>query len=141
MTLRTCSHLGLLGVLLGSAAACTQGGDGPIDFRVTGGFAGHGDGTPALHIELDGTATREHPDGSQDSAVLDPTTIADLREKIRQADFGSLEPAYHLCCDGFVYRVSVGPRTVEADQNADIPAELRTVIDTLRDINRRPASQ
>jgi hypothetical protein len=145
MTRRTSARLGLFCVLLGSAAACTDSRDGPIDFQVTGGFTGHGDGTPALHIELDGTATRAFPDGGHDTAVLDPGTVADLRQKIRQADFDSLEPAYGGCCDDFVYSVSVvldsAPRTVNANKHADMPATLRTVIDTLDDINRRSTWQ
>jgi hypothetical protein len=140
-TQRTCSRLGLFCVLLGSAAACTDRGDGPIDFLVTGGFAGGGDGTPTLHIEPDGTATREFPGGGHDTTMLDPATFADLRQKIRQADFDSLEPEYRLCCDDFAYRVSVGPHTVEADKNADIPAGLRAVIDTLSAIDRRSTGQ
>lgn len=144
MSLRTIVSIGLL---VGGAAACTSHAvDGPIDFEVSGGFTGGGDGTPALHIEPDGTATRDPGTAARKTAVLDRATMADLRAKIDDAELPILAPMYSCgCADDFVYSVTAqldgSSHTVTADKSAEIPAELQTVIDTLKDITARPIWQ
>lgn len=132
-----------LGFLLGALAGC--GGDatvdGPVDYRVTGGFGGGGDGT-ALHIELDGTVTRTAGGGTQ-TATLDAVALADLHQQIVDADLPGLSPAYSCnCADDLTYHLSVqldgSTRSVTADSLAPIPDRLKAVIDTLQDIPQRP---
>jgi hypothetical protein len=116
--------------------------DGPIDFSVSGGFTGGGDGT-ALHIELDGTATRSTESGGSQTATLDAATLDDLDRKIVDAQFPSLAPVYSCnCADSFIYNVSVqldgSTHTIAADSLAALPDRLDAVIDTLQDIYQRP---
>jgi len=129
----------VLGALAGCAA--TNNVDGPIDYRVTGGFSGGGDGT-ALHIELDGTVTRAASGGTQ-TATLDPVALDDLHQKIVDAQFPALSPTYSCnCADDLIYNVSVQldgtTHTVAASSLAPYPGRLKTVIDTLQDIRQRP---
>lgn len=135
----------VLSFLIGAAGACGDGGtiDGPIGYRSTGGFSGRGDGTPALHIDLDGTVTREKAVGGTESAMLDRATLDDLHRKILEADFAELEPTYDCQCeDDYVYVVTVQLDgtlyTVMADSLAPPPAPLLTVIDALRAIGALP---
>ena len=133
----------LAGLVSGAigAAACTSEPDGPIDYRVTGGFGGAGDGT-VLHIELDGRMTRT-VQGATETVTLDAATVADLRDKIAAAKFPTLEPRYACgCADDFTDVVSVrldgATHTVAADQTAAVPGSLKLVIDTLHQIYERP---
>ena len=138
MVLRTLMYAGFF---FGVATGCTSPADGLIDFRVTGGLSGRGDGT-ALHVEPDGTATRTNPDGGMQTVTLDPTTLAILHREIDDAQFPTLAPSYPGCCDHDVYDVTLqqGGATyhVSADSAAQIPAGLSTLIGTLQDIIRRP---
>lgn len=138
MVLRT---LVCAGFFLGMVTGCTSHTDGLIDFRVTGGLSGRGDGT-ALHVEPDGTATRTNSDGGMQTTTLDPTTLTDLHGKIDDAQFPTLAPTYPGCCEHYVYDVTLqqGGATyhVSADSEAQIPAGLSTLIGTLQDIIRRP---
>lgn len=127
------------------AGGCTNDNDnvdGPIDYRVTGGFSGGGDGT-GLHVELDGTATRPKAGGGMETATLDAATLADLRGKVVHAQFATLAPMYSCnCADDFVHNVSAQidgtAHTVKADSTAEFPERLKIVIDTLQDIRQRP---
>jgi len=126
-----------LGLLLGLAAGCTSSPTrGPIDFQVTGGFAGGGDGTPSLRIEPDGTATR-----AGQTFQLDRMTLDDLDAKVEAAQFPTLAATYSGCADCYVYEVSVqldgSSYTVAADTLAQVPPALQAVIDTLKDISQR----
>jgi len=130
--------------LICAAAACGGMGniDGPIDYNVTGGLSGHGDGT-ALHIELDGTTTRPTAGGGTETTVLDAMTLADLHGKIIDAQFAMLAPLYSCDCpDGYIYTTSVQidgtQHTVAAEDLAQYPERLKIVIDTLKDIYQRP---
>jgi hypothetical protein len=130
--------------LIFTAAACGGTGniDGPIDYNVTGGLSGHGDGT-ALHIELDGTTTRPTAGGGTETAVLDALTLADLHGKIIDAQFAMLAPLYSCSCtDSYINTTSVqidgAQHTVVADDLAPYPERLKIVIDTLKDIYQRP---
>jgi hypothetical protein len=131
-----------LGFLLGAAAGCSGHSQGPIDFQVTGGFTGHGDGTPSLRIEPDGTVTRQPTGGPTETGTLDPTTLDDLEAKVDAAQFATLAPAYTACADCYVNVVSVQldgtSFTVQADTVAKIPMPLTTVIATLKDIALQP---
>jgi len=130
--------------LICAAAACGGMGeiDGPIDFNVTGGLSGNGDGT-ALHIELDGTTTRPKAGGGTETTVLDAMTLADLHAKIIDAQFAMLAPLYPCgCTDGYIYNTSVQidgtQHTVAAEDLAQYPERLKVVIDTLKGIYQRP---
>lgn len=132
--------LGLLAVV----GACTNNPnpDGPIDYSVTGGLNGQGDGT-VLHIELDGRMSRPKAGGGTETATLAPATIQDLRNKIASADFATLAPMYSCnCADDFVYNISVHldgeTHRVAADGMAQVPAELGRVIDTLKQLAQAP---
>jgi hypothetical protein len=133
----------LVGGVLG-AAGCTSEVNGPIDYRVTGGFSGQGDGT-LLSIEVNGAATRNAPDrrGTQ-TAQLPPATVDDLRTKLDDANFAALDPVYGCsCADEFIHVISVGAEsgshhTVAASELAVVPPALKTVIDTLKDIHDGP---
>jgi len=122
------------------ASACTTAQPGGIDFSVSGGFFGTGDGTPPTHIDPDGTVTRDLP-GPQKTLRLDPQETAELYRKVRAADFASLEPQYLLCCDDYLYVMTVqldgATHTVEANTLAEFPERLQVVIDALREIARR----
>lgn len=138
MTLRSWLALGVF-LMAGGCSASSL--DGPIDYEVTGGIAGRGDGTPALHIELDGTMTRTAPDGAAETITLDPATLDALRDKIERADLASLSGYYRCCADDYVHRVSATidgtTRTVMADSTADVPERLQVAIDALHDLATR----
>ena len=133
------ARAGMIGALLGGAACGSSNVDGPIDFEVGGGFGGGGDGTPSLHIELDGSATRTKATTTK-TATLDAATMRDLRTKIERAQIPTLAESYERCCDMFSYRVSVlldgtaytvtGTKATSHDQ----PARLQLVFDTLDQI-------
>jgi hypothetical protein len=129
------------GVFIMAGGCSTSSLDGPIDYEVTGGIAGRGDGTPALHIELDGTMTRTAPDGTTETIALDPATLDGLRDKIERADLASLASYYQCCADDYVHRVSAAvdgtTRTVMADRSADVPGRLEAAIDALHDLATR----
>jgi hypothetical protein len=139
MTPSLIARAGLIVALL-AAAGCTGDLDGPIDFAVRGGVAGSGDGTPSLHIELDGTATRTSATGTQ-TTVLDPATMRDLRTKIEHAQVPTLDPVYLRCCDWFTYQLSVliggtaytvmGTKPDQPGDAVEQPAKLQLVFDTL----------
>jgi hypothetical protein len=132
-----------LGFLLAAAAGCTSHSHGPIDFQVTGGLTGNGDGTPSLRIEADGTATRPAPSGGgTQTARLDLATLDDLEARIDAAEFATLAPSYTACNDCYIYVVSVqldgATYTVQADTMAELPDPLDAVIAALKDITQRP---
>jgi hypothetical protein len=108
--------------------------DGPIDYRVTGGFGGQGDGTVPLHIDPDGTATK-----GETTVTLPPSVMADVYQKAAAARFATLEPTYVCdCSDDYVHIVTVEldgtPRTVEVHGMARPPEALKVMIDTLHGI-------
>jgi hypothetical protein len=145
MARRSVSPVGLVLVLFAAATGCTShvAGevDGLVDYRVTGGFSGSGDGT-SLQVELDGTATRHTNEQGTQTAMIDRVTLDDLHQKIVDAQFATLETQYPGIPDGFVDTVSVhvdgSPYTVMAGREASIPDRLKIVIDTLKDIHQSP---
>src|ERR1041384_3161495 len=117
-----------LGVMLGAASGCTHSGVETVDFRVNGGLAGNGDGTPSLHIEPDGAMTRTSTGGVTQTATLAPGALADLHGKIEAAEFPQLAPTYTACADCYVNVVTVqlggATYSVRADTDAQVPAQL-----------------
>ncbi len=125
----------LLTSVLTLAAGCIgQQVDGPIDYRVTGGFTGHGDGTAALHIELDGTMTRTPAGDGPRITKLDRATLGDLRRAIDEANLPE-HSEYVDCCDRFTYGVSVEIggelHTVAVSDGTAVPRPIRRVMDLL----------
>jgi hypothetical protein len=138
MTLRRLLPIGLL---IGALSGCssTRPADGAIDYRVSGGLSGQGDGTAALHVEMDGTVTRTRPGGGSETATLTPAARDALYQKVTDADFASLAATYDCACADDVVQVvtaHVGgvAHTVEAHMLGDVPGELRSVIDALHAI-------
>ena len=133
-----------LGFLLGAAAGCADPADGPIDYEVTGGIGGVGDGT-SLHVEPDGTATRTSPHKPPVTEKLDAATFGDLRRKVADARFPDLAPHYGCggCADQFVHEISVeldGQHykvAVDIDESVSYPDGLRTLLGTLQQIATR----
>jgi hypothetical protein len=124
------------GLTLGAVGACTNGGDGPIDYERTGGLAG---GRLSLHVEPDGKATRVKTNGSVVNLQLDPDTLAELKGKVDAAGFPTLAPAYSCdCADDYLHTITVhvdgSDYTVMADGSATYPDRLRPLIDTLVDM-------
>jgi hypothetical protein len=130
-----------IGVLTMVGGCATTTLDGPIDYEVTGGFTGRGDGTPTIHIEQDGTMTRTTPDGPSKTETLDPATFRMLRDKIERAEFSNLAERYSCCADDYTVKVSVvidgTVHTVEADRMAETPPALKVALDALDDIATR----
>ena len=124
-----------------AAVGCASPSNGPIDFRVSGGLTGQGDGT-AIHIEANGTATRTSPTDGTVTEQIDPATLATLQGQIRDAQFPGLAPEYGClgCADAYFYTVTVeldgASYTVAADnsQSTGEPAALMAVIDTLKQL-------
>jgi hypothetical protein len=137
-----CRALLCLGVMLGAASGCTHSSVEAVDFRVNGGLAGNGDGTPSLHIDPDGVMTRTSTGGVTQTATLDPGALADLHSKIEAAEFPQLAPTYTACADCYINVVTVqlGGATynVQADTDAQVPTQLDAVITTLKAITSQP---
>lgn len=134
-------NLGLPIVLALGAAACATSSLEEVDYRVTGGFDGTGDGT-SLHVTSDGTATKTTSAGGTVTEQLDAATFSDLKSKISAAQFPTLEPRYPCaggCSDHYVYEISVelDDRTYEVkvdEFGAEPPAGLQALITTLQQI-------
>jgi hypothetical protein len=96
-----------LWVALGAATGCTSAPP-RVDYRITGGFSGTGDGT-SLHLAVDGLGTRTSSMGGPQTVQLDASDLADLKQAISGAQFPSLQPAYTCssCVDAFRYEVTV----------------------------------
>jgi hypothetical protein len=130
-----------------AAAACTIAAgcststtpiDGPIDYEVIGGFTGQGDGTPALHIELDGSLLRTPPGQAGVPSKLDAATLQSLLDKLERAELPSPPAVYKCCDDDFVRVVTVGVdgelHGARADRGADVPQALEDALDALHAI-------
>lgn len=132
----TLQSLWLVGVLTMSAGCVGKPIDGVIDYEVTGGLDGGGDGTATLHIEPDGTMTRTRPGHPAEVTTLSVTALRNLRGKIADANFGSLDDNYVACCDRYAHVVSVelagAVHTVAATEGVAIPRGLQRTIDALQ---------
>lgn len=131
-----------LGLVLAAATGCSSGpADGPIDFRVTGGFGGNGDGT-AIHIEPDGTAARTSLTEGTVTEHLDAATLGGLQSQIHDAQFPQLAPEYGClsCADDYRYEVTVEiggtsyKTSVDSSPDGTQPAALQAVVDTLKQL-------
>jgi len=130
-------------VALGAATGCSAS-DPLVDYSVTGGFDGNGNGT-SLHVTSDGRATRTSRAGGTQTVQLDATTVADLNQKIANAQFPSLQPVYGCpsCADEYVYEVTVEVNgdtyVARVDQSAStVPENLQTLLTTLGQIAAPP---
>jgi hypothetical protein len=118
------------------AAGCASHADELVDYRVTGGVTGGGDGT-SLQLNTDGVGTRTSKAGGTTTVTLDATALADLNGKITAAQFATLQPSYgcHGCADQLVYRVAVqldGRRyEVTVDAGETVPDGLHALLTTL----------
>lgn len=116
---------------------------GAIDYQVIGGFTGQGDGT-SLHIQPDGSVTRQTRTHGAEQGQLDQAALGDLVAKVRSAQFPTLCTVYSCagCGDNYVDQVSVqfggDVLTVKASQLGDPPDRLREVIGTLQQIVSGP---
>lgn len=130
----TFQRLFLTSVIAMAAGCVSQQVDGPIDYQVTGGLDGHGDGTAALHIELNGTMTRTPAGGIPQVTKLDRATLGNLRQAIAEADL-SAQGDYTECCDRYEHVVSVELggelRTVAVTEGVAVPSRLQHAIDLL----------
>ena len=118
------------------AAACTDQGDGSIDYRVIGSFVTtHPAG---LHIEPDGHATQTKPDGTF-ALVLDATMLQQLDNAVNAADLPT-HVEYTGCCDFPDDQVVVnrdGARTLVVNRNAkDVPPARLALVQLLQHLNQ-----
>ena len=118
------------------AVGCASHSDELVDYRVTGGLTGNGDGT-SLQLNTDGVGTRTSKAGGTVPVTLDATALADLNRKITAAQFATLQPSYGCngCGDQFVYQVAVqldGARhEVSVDSGEAVPDGLQALLATL----------
>jgi hypothetical protein len=123
-----------LAVLAGGG--CADSEPGAIDYELTGGFTGvHAN----VHIDPDGKFSGTKEDRTTVNGQLDAAELADLQNKVDQAQFATLEPMYECdCADDFLHTITVDidgtEYTVKADGTADYPARLKPVIDTLKQL-------
>lgn len=139
MSLRT---LVPLCMVLGAATGCS-GSDALVDYSVTGGFA---NGSTSLHVTSDGMATRTSPLDGTRTVQLDAFNLTDLKQKIADARFPSLQPAYPCsgCADEYLYEVTVQvdgstyATRVEGLETAVYPESLKTLLLLLEQIAAPP---
>jgi len=138
MSLRT---LVSLCVVLGAATGCS-GSDDLVDYSVTGGgLDGTGTGD-TLHVTSSGRATRTSRLNGTRTLQLDAFNLSDLKQKIADARFPSLQPAYPCsgCADEYLYEVTVQvdgstyATRVEGLETAVYPESLKTLLTTLDEI-------
>ncbi|TMQ19732.1 MAG: hypothetical protein E6J90_15775 [Deltaproteobacteria bacterium] len=118
---------------------------GRFDYKVTGGFAGQGDGT-SLQIDGNGLVMRHTMQHGTESGQIDPATLQDLVAKARAAQFPTLCAQYTCtgCDDDLIHSVSVQlngiPYMVQASELASAPQRLEVLIQALQQILERPLS-
>ena len=121
-------------------AGCTSNDNGTIDYQLSGGLAGvHA----SLHITPDGKLTRTKLDGSTETSQLDATALADLQNKVDEAQFATLETSYGCgCSDDFHHTITVHvdgmQYTVKTDSSATYPDRLKPLIDALKTMVQEP---
>jgi hypothetical protein len=130
------------GLAVLAASGCAGGGDGPIDYQLSGGFIGiHAN----VHIDPDGKLTGVKQNGTAVNGQLDAAALADLQNKVDQAQFATLEPMYDCnCADDLLHTITVKvdgtEYTVKVDGTSDYPDRLKPLIDTLEDMVSVPFS-
>ena len=128
----------MLPMCLALGAGCSSQPGELVDYQVTGGLTGHGDGS-SLTLDTRGVGTRTTTSGAI-PVQLDPAALSDLNAKIRDAQFATLQPTYGCngCTDGFVYDIAVqsGGRHYEVsfDESSAYPGGLRTLLATLKQL-------
>lgn len=131
-------------VALGAATGCSAS-DALVDYSVTGGLDGTGNGN-SLHVTFAGMATRTSRAGGTQTVPLDAITFADLKQEIADAQFPNLQPVYECpgCGDEYVYQVTVQvdgtpyAARVEGLEEAVYPESLKTLLTTLDQIAAPP---
>jgi hypothetical protein len=128
----------ILVVCCALGAGCASQPGTLVDYQVTGGFAGNGDGT-SLVLDTSGIGTRTTTSGAT-PVHLEPAQLADLNAKIRDARFATLQPTYGCngCTDGFVYDIAVQSSgrhyEVSFDESSAYPDGLRALLATLKQL-------
>jgi hypothetical protein len=117
--------------------------DGALDYERTGGFVST---RTSMHVDAAGKMTWMKTDGSTTTTTLPAATVADLRAKVDQAEFLTLQPAYRCSCnDDIVHKIEVliagTPHMVVVDDSSDYPARLRPLVDTLSGLTHMARSQ
>lgn len=126
------------------AAGCSSQPTDLIDYQVTGGLAGNGDGT-SLTLDSRGIGTRTTSNGDTVPVHLGAAALDDLNAKIHDAQFATLQPSYgcHGCNDQYVYQIAVlsdGRHyevSVDKDSSVVYPDGLRALIATLTQLAPR----
>jgi len=127
-----------------AAAACTTD-EQALDYTVSGGLAGQGDGT-ALSIDLHDGEVTQHAGGNTVHLVLAPAELAHLQQLVADAQFPTLAPEYHCSCsDMYVRAVEVrlggAAHRVAVDDTAAVPSPLQSLLELLRALSvRAPAA-
>lgn len=122
----------------GSDGGHTPPFDGTLDYERTGGFIST---RTSMHIDAAGKMTWVKTDGSTTTTTLPAATMTDLRNKVDQADFLTLQAAYHCDCnDDIVHKIQVqiagASHMVVVDDSSDYPARLRPLVDMLSSMTR-----
>jgi len=131
----------ILPLCLALGAGCSSQPGALVDYQVSGGLTGRGDGT-SLTLDTSGIGARTTVHDGSVPVQLDPTQLADLNAKIRAAQFATLQPSYgcHGCVDQFVYEIAVqsdGRRyevSVDQDDTITYPEGLHALLVTLKQL-------
>jgi hypothetical protein len=132
----------LCGLVVLASGGCTDSKDGAIDYQLTGGFVGlHA----SVHVDPDGNLSGTKQNGSAVTGQLNAAALADLRGKVDQAQFSTLEAMYDCnCADDLLHTITVEvdgtEYTVKADGTADYPDRLKPLIDALEEMTSAPFS-
>jgi hypothetical protein len=133
------SALSIMSLCLALAAACSSQRGTLVDYQVTGGLSGNGDGT-SLTLDTSGVGTRTTVHGDAVPVRLDPAALAALNTEIRDAQFAKLQPSYGCngCNDQFVYEIAVQSSgrhyEVSVDEGSTHPDGLRALLTTLKQL-------
>lgn len=132
----------LSAILVASAAAAGCATDEQrLDYTVSGGLIGHGDGTAASVDLHDGHVILQLAVGRAVETTLAPAELASLRHLVHEANFPALEPVYDCsrdglaCNDSFILKLAVvldgETYEVAVDDRASRPPPLHALLDTV----------
>ena len=116
---------------------------GAVDYEVTGGPTGSGNGT-SLQISEIGWMTRHTAERGTEDGLLDGLTLYGLDLKVINAQLPSLCSTYSCagCAGDYVHKLTVylddAPYTVQVDFRASPPERLVALINAVQDITVRP---
>lgn len=146
-----------LGFAVGALGGCSRGGDphgtcdvvggssttaasfGGIEYRVTGGFSGGGNGN-SLQIDRYGAVTRQTPERGIERGQLDQGTLDEVIADARAAEIPTLCAMYRCagCADDFVHEVTAQldnvALVVQVSEFGDPPDRLHALIDLLQEL-------